>query len=120
MRVLGASAVLALAGLSSVLGFAQERSSTPPVAPSRADYEASYYAGGNGLSRKTAVVLKICSDVGGIGSEYAWVAHTYPGSKVTKQALMAWDDGRRFDVLTVETTNAVRLRIWFDITCMYK
>jgi hypothetical protein len=66
------------------------------------------------------VVLKIASDVGGIASEYVWVKHTYPGSEVLEQALTAWDNGKRFDVLTVKTARGHRITLWFDITAMYK
>jgi len=78
------------------------------------------YAGGNGLSKANAVVLKIASDSAGIASEYVWVAHTYPGSKVVQQALSTWDHGKRYDILTVQNADQSTVALWFDITAMYK
>ena len=66
------------------------------------------------------MVLKIASDTGGIASEYIWVAHAYPGSKVLEQALTTWDHGKRYDILTVQTDNQATVKIWFDISLMYK
>jgi hypothetical protein len=90
------------------------RNNDPPSA-----FDPANYAGGNGLSKANAVVLKISSDTGGIASEYAWVAHAYPGSKIVQQALTTWDHGKRYDVFTLEAAGH-SVELWFDITLMYK
>jgi hypothetical protein len=105
----------AVAVLAPVSWAAVDTSTTP-----RSAFNAANYAGGNGLSKATAVVLKIASDSDGVASEYVWLAHAYPGSKVLKQALTTWDHGKRFDVLTVQTANQATVELWFDITLMYK
>jgi hypothetical protein len=83
-------------------------------------FNPANYSGGDGLSKKNAVVLKIASDSGGIASEYVWAAHTYPGSKVVEQALTTWDHGKRYDILTVQTADQAKLELWFDISILYK
>jgi hypothetical protein len=86
----------------------------------RSAFNPTNYSGGDGLSKAKAVVLKIPSDSAGIASEYVWVAHTYPGSKVVQQALSTWDHGKRYDVLTLRTADQATVELWFDITLMYK
>jgi hypothetical protein len=113
-------AILAAVALATVVGAACGPSPRPADAPSTYAYNASRYAGGDGLSRENAVVLKTLSEPGGVASEYAWLAHTYKGSKALDQTLMASDQGRRYDVLIVETASGSRIQIWFDITNMYK
>jgi hypothetical protein len=110
-----ASVAVALAAL---VGVAQVP--TTQHGPSADTFMASHYGGGDGLTKKNAVVLKIASDVGGIASEYAWVHHTYPGSEVLEQALTAWENGKRYDILTVKTAGGHCITLWFDITAMYK
>jgi hypothetical protein len=87
---------------------------------SRSAFNPANYSGGNGLSKRNAVVLKIASDSGGIASEYVWVAHAYPGSKVVQQALTTWDHGKRYDVLTLQTADQAKVELWFDISIIYK
>jgi len=88
--------------------------------PSAPAFNPAYYSGDNGLSKANAIVLLLRSDVGGVASEYTWVAHVYPRSKVVQQALTTWDHGKRYDVLTVETSDKKKVELWFDITSMYK
>jgi hypothetical protein len=113
------SIVLAVAGaiLAPAMGAAVD---VPPHDNDpRSAFDPANYAGGDGLSKANAVILKISSDTGGIASEYAWVSYAYPGSKVVQQALTTWDHGKRYDVLTVEAANH-SVELWFDITLMYK
>jgi hypothetical protein len=115
---IGISLAFAIALLASST-WAADDSSTQSTTP-RSAFDSANYAGGNGLSKATAVVLKIASDSGGVASEYVWVAHAYPGSKVLAQALTTWDHGKRYDVLTVQTAAQARVDLWFDISLMYK
>jgi hypothetical protein len=110
-----AFAVALLASATWAAADSSAQSTTP-----RSVFNSANYAGGNGLSKATAVVLKIASDSGGIASEYVWVAHAYPGSKVLEQALTTWDHGKRYDVLTVQTAAQATVKLWFDISLMYK
>jgi hypothetical protein len=112
------SLAVAVAMLAPVT-WAADDSSAHNTAP-RSAFNPANYSGGNGLSKATAVVLKIASDSGGIASEYVWVAHAYPGSKVVEQALTTWDHGKRYDLLTVRTADQSTVELWFDISLMYK
>jgi hypothetical protein len=112
---------LSLAFAGAVLApMANAADVSPHANRSASDFNPANYSGGNGLSKANAVVLKISSDAAGIGSEYAWVTHNYPGSKVVQQALTTWDHEKRYDVLTVETSDHSMVELWFDITLMYK
>jgi hypothetical protein len=56
--------------------------------------------------------------VSAIQDEYAWVKAHYPGSKVTKQALLTCS-GSPTDKLTVRTAEARELEIFFDISSFF-
>jgi hypothetical protein len=107
-------------GLSTLAIAADDPLASTPALPAKAPYDASLYSGGDGLSKKHAVVIESPSETRGIASEYVWVAHRYPGSKVLRQALTTWQHGKRFDVLTVATGDGSQVELWFDITKMYK
>jgi hypothetical protein len=68
------------------------------------------------MSQESAVVIK----TGGVSSEYAWISDVYPGARVVEQALTAWENGKRYDILTIKTKSGESLELWFDITAMYK
>jgi hypothetical protein len=106
------------AALAAVIGVAQAPATQQ--GPAADNFTASQYGGGDGLSQKNAVVVKIASDAGGVASEYVWIHHTYPGAKPLRQALTPWIDGKRYDILTVKTPKGQRIKLWFDITAMYK
>jgi hypothetical protein len=119
VRSAGLRTAIAASALALVIGAAQEASSTEPESQA-ASFDATQYGDGDGLSQESAVVLKRRSDVGGVASEYVWVRHAYPGSKVLEQALTAWDNGKRYDIFSVKTADGRHLSLWFDITAMYK
>jgi hypothetical protein len=118
VRASGPFVASAAAALVAVVGAAQ--TPTPQHGANADSFNASHYGGGDGLSQRNAVVLKIASDVGGIASEYVWTNHTYPGAKPLQQALTPWISGKRYDILTVDTGKGQRIKLWFDITAMYK
>src|SRR5215472_547417 len=67
--------------------------------------DRSLFGGGDGLSKNTAIVVKLQNEARGVSSEYAWIASRYPGSKPLSQLLTAADDdGKTFDVITVQTS----------------
>jgi hypothetical protein len=101
--------------LSAVLGVAESQApgntSSGTTTPVRAD----------GLSQATAVIIQLKTEVAGIRSEYAWITEHYPGSKKLSQALTAWDDQhKRYDIITIETSDNRKVVLWFDITAMYE
>jgi hypothetical protein len=81
--------------------------------------DASRFGGGDGLSRENAVVILTQGHASGVASEYAWLRKHYPGGKRTTQSVTQPIDGRRYDVLTVETAEGRTLEIWFDITAFF-
>ena len=81
----------------------------------------SFYGGGDGLSKKTAVIVKTRAQYAGVRSEYAWIASRYPGSKPISRELTARDEhGRNYDVITVRTSAGPKIVLWFDVSAMYQ
>jgi hypothetical protein len=114
------AAVTVAAILTSVIGFAQGVVSAPSEAHANPAYEASSYSGGDGRSIENAVVLRTRSEFVGVAAEYAWISHWYQGSKVLQQALTPWQNGKRYDVITIKTSARTHLTLWFDITSTYQ
>jgi hypothetical protein len=83
--------------------------------------DRSLFGGGDGLSKNTAIVVKMQNEAQGVGSEYAWIASRYPGVKPLSQLLTAADDdGKTFDVIAVQTSPGTQIDMWFDISAMYQ
>ena len=83
--------------------------------------DTSLYGGGDGLSKKTAVIVKARAEYAGVRSEYVWIASRYPGSKPISQELTARDDrGRNYNVITVRTSAGAKIVLWFDVSAMYR
>jgi hypothetical protein len=114
------SLVLLIAAFSPACALCADQPATGPVnSPSYLD--TFWYGGGDGLSKKKAVIVKSASAYSGIESEYAWIASRYPGAKRLSQALTASDgDGKRYDIITVRTSDGIKLVLWFDISAMYQ
>ena len=117
-RRMSGSALLAVA-LTIGHGAAAE-SPTAGGSDAHVHFDASLYGGGDGLSKKTAVIVKSGSDYIGVRSEYEWIANRYPGSKPISQALTAWDHGKRYDRMIVQTSTGQQVVLWFDISAMYR
>ena len=84
-------------------------------------FNSALYGGGDGLSKETAVLPKFDSPFKGVPSEYAWIRHHYPGSKPLTQALTARDEaGKRYDIITIQTKDGAEVKLWFDLSSMYK
>ncbi len=109
--------------LISALGLSQSGAHAQAPVGDRADAsQPSPYGGGDGLSAKTAVVIRATGEVAGIRSEYAWIADYYPGSKRVSQALTAGDDDqhKRYDIITIQTSAGTKVVLWFDISAMFQ
>ena len=112
---------LALLSIALVAGYAAM--AAPPNTEGKIPpyLDRALYGGGNGLSRNTAVVLKIQNEARGVSSEYAWIGSRYPGAKPLNQLLTARDDdGKQYDVITIRTAAGDKIDIWFDISAMYQ
>ena len=53
-----------------------------------------------------------------VGDEYAWVERAYPGATRILQ-MLAHEDGRQFDILTLELTSGEWRRVYFDVTDLF-
>lgn len=77
--------------------------------------KASTYAGGNGLTCETAIVIKTASHKKAVAHEYAYLKKVYPGYTVNTQALLS-DNGRKYDRIQFTTKKGERVTVFFDIT----
>jgi len=109
-RVLAISAIFVTMPLSSIV----YANPSPPA------FDPASYSNDNGLTRAKAVILLSRSEAGGLASEYSWVAHFYPRSEVVHQVLTTWDQGKRYDILTVETSAKHKVILWFDVTSIFR
>ena len=112
---------LVLLSAALVSGYAlSAEQSTEKQAKTPAYLNSSMYGGGNGLSKKSAVIVRARAEYAGVRSEYAWIASRYPGSKPISQELTARDDhGRNYNVITVRTSAGAKIVLWFDVSAMY-
>jgi len=69
------------------------------------------YYGGDGSSQQQAVLV-----VGVEQSAYAWIARTYPGSKVLDQALVLPPGKKRYDLYRVRKRDGKVIHVWFLIS----
>ena len=114
------SVVLLVAALVSGYALSTEHSAEKP-AETPSYLNTSLYGGGDGLSKKTAVIVKARAQYAGVRSEYAWIASRYPHSKPISQSLTARDEhGRNYDVITVRTSAGAKIVLWFDVSAMYQ
>jgi hypothetical protein len=66
----------------------------------------------DGSTQEKAVVVK------SINAEYEWIKTNYPGSKVTRQALLG-SGKKHFDLLTFVTRNGETREAYFDISSFF-
>jgi hypothetical protein len=112
--LLSAAALVAANAIS-----AEQPTASQAKRPSYLD--TSLYGGGDGLSKKTAVIVKARAEYAGVRSEYAWIASRYPGSRPISQELTARDEhGRNYNVITVRTSGGAKKVLWFDVSEIYR
>ena len=74
------------------------------------------FAGGNGLSCSTRVVILGASGSrAGVAAEHAWLHAKYPGYRLNTQALGECE-GKDTDVLTLTTSEGKDTTVYFDIS----
>jgi hypothetical protein len=83
--------------------------------------EEPKFSGGNGLSCEDAVV-PIVVESGAIGqAERQWLAKTYGGGALVRQALAESSDGkRRYDLLLWRKPDGQTVDICFDVTTVFE
>lgn len=67
------------------------------------------FAGGNGLIRETAVIIKT------VNNEHVYLKKVYPGSKADSQALLI-KNGRKYDQIQFTARTGEKHIVFFDIT----
>jgi len=77
------------------------------------------YAGGDGLTVSTAVIITGGNDFTTTKAEYAWLHQHVPGAKVMNQSLFN-ADGHVFDKLRVTLSNGSQRSYFFDITSGFR
>jgi hypothetical protein len=105
--------------LVSALDLNQSPADTGP--PTSNESQKPLYAGGDGLSKGTAIVILSTAEVAGIRCEYSWIRDHYPGSQKLGQALTARDDnGKQYDRITIKTHDGHTVALWFEISAMFE
>jgi hypothetical protein len=78
------------------------------------------YAGGDGLSMDTAVVIVGAQgEMDGVDAEYRWLDEHAAGGEREAQSLVGSDDGRMFDVIVVAWPDGTKRTYYFDITAFF-
>lgn len=81
-----------------------------------------FFSGGDGSTLEKAIVIKMdgspAADFVGISLEYAWLERFHPKMKTAGQRLHH-QNGRSFDVLTVQTPSGEKKEFYFDITSFF-
>ncbi len=82
----------------------------------RGNSRAIVYAGGDGTSRESAVIIREagCREAGTL-AESMWLARTYPGYSGAKQSSVNMA-GKRYDVVQFATSEGEARRVYFDTT----
>lgn len=69
----------------------------------------------DGLTYKTAVVIKEKDEISGIGAEYSWLKQNYPGCRLKQQSLTSYKNNP-YDIMTIITSDGKVLDIYFNIS----
>lgn len=81
---------------------------------------SSNATGHQGAGCDNAVVIADTNNPAkGIAIERAWLSDKYPGYLLQKQSLFVGEDGRRFDVMEIKTSDGELRSICFDITAFF-
>jgi len=75
------------------------------------------FEGGDGTSKKEAVVIKTNIKYRGVHSEYEWMNKMHPGWRLIKQILHpGGETGKSYDVFEYVTLDGETKNVYFDIT----
>ncbi len=75
--------------------------------------------GGDGLSRRSAIVIEAPSARAGIRAQYDCLTERFPGYTRVGQSLSFDGGGHVYDRLTFVTPDGERRRLYFDITSFF-
>ena len=85
---------------------------TPPI-PSTVSF-----AGGDGSSVESAVLIKGATESTGVQAEYGWLAQHYPRYRMGEQSLQK-HGARLYDAMEITTSDGTRKTVYFDISEFY-
>jgi hypothetical protein len=136
MRSLLASLIVSLCLVAAAPAGAQDEAVAPTevpadATPAEAEDDATApaegkeasgitYAGGDGLSMDTAVVIVGAQgEMDGVDAEYRWLDEHAAGGEREAQSLVGSDDGRMFDVIVVAWPDGTKRTYYFDITAFF-
>jgi hypothetical protein len=93
------------------------------VAPLRLNIEIYKYkkflhmkvSGGNGSSKKDAIIISDCTNQEGVNQEYLEVRKRFKDYKMGQQSLLM-DKGKVYDKLELTVENGKHVSVFFDIT----
>lgn len=79
------------------------------------------YSGGSGSDQQSAIIINgALTTNAGIAAERAWIDFFYPRFDKVGQTLVEAEDGvRKYDQITLSTSEGYKISIWFDITEFY-
>ena len=69
----------------------------------------------DGLTYKSAIVIKEKDEISGIGAEYSWLRQNYPSCRLKQQSLTSYKNNP-YDIMTIITSDGEVLDIYFNIS----
>ena len=106
---------LVVAGCVSERPATRTRTAAPVGASATDGAGGIVYAGGDGSSIETAVIIKAPNEAAGVRAESEWVRQHHPGWRKGSQALIS-EGNRMFDRIEYTTPEGKTRTIYFDIT----
>jgi len=99
-------------------GFFCACSSSKKATLSSSETTAGIASATDGLSYKTAIVIKAKNETTGIAKEYEWLKVNYPGYSLIRQSLKE-NSKKMYDVMQIKTANGTEKEIYFDINSFF-
>jgi hypothetical protein len=111
--------VIALSLFAGVNVFAQ--SSQADLASNQAhrtppSLDPTSYSGGDGHSQDAAVIVLKRTHAEIVTAEFDWIKFYHQDDKVVGQTFAPPQDGKRYEVLTLQSAKGGNSKIWFDVT----
>jgi len=88
--------------------------SAPEYEIPTASVKIAEYAGGDGSSKETAIIVKAKNEDDQIEQEHLLIAKLFGNNEVLMQAIIR-EDHKTYDMLRIKCKNQV-IEIWFDIS----
>jgi hypothetical protein len=76
------------------------------------------FAGGDGATLDTAVVVEALDENVGVAALYGWIGQKYPGARAAGQTTVI-QKGRFYDAIDIVTGSNERRTLYFDVTSFF-